>query len=155
MIEDARTYRVAADTLAALARQVPAKAESQAFQPIAFVGTEDYESGYLKFRLDRAPDPRWVECFKNPDRASVSYYSGSSPREHLFEKHLVHVHAPERYATTIRDNFFKLVDLANEQYLRRAESERREREQSAENEHRLRVQQAEAKERVLGALRRA
>ena len=129
---------------------VPANIPGQV-APVRLVGA-DWNRDQLSLQLDRAPEPGWVQCFRNP-RGSWSYVLGAGPEAFQFNGNTATVRADEHNVQQVINHFKEYLKMATRGYQSalEAEAERAEREQRKKLE--LEVAEAEKRERILKQLK--
>lgn len=138
-----------------LSRQVIGRHEvtdSVKDDPIRLVAVSDYDGSTIHLRLNRVPPAGWVQDFRNLRHYRVAIM-GKEPASFTFRDDTAYNDVTEQQTQMLVNHFKNYLNLANEQYLKRLETEARGR-QEAEQEQLRRAKEEEARrQRVLGNIR--
>lgn len=128
---------------------VPAAAPNQV-SPVNLIGVDWYGQS-LVLKLDRAPEPGWIQTFQQ--LSNVSYIMGTQPSSFQFQGDTARIGIEERNAQTIINQFKPWLGMATHEYQKKlndlAEREERERRDALTQKIAL----AEQRERILKSLK--
>lgn len=122
---------------------IPASVPGQA-EPVKLIDA-DWQKNTLTLRLNRMPEPKWVERFQQP-REGFTSISGAHPSQTQFRGDTAMVRADERNVQTVVDYFKKYLEMANRGY--RTDLENEARHQEEEKRRKLAQELAEAEQRA-------
>jgi serine/threonine protein kinase len=108
----------------------------------------DYQGGRLILHLSRAPNPRWIQCFKNP-RSNHKMILGKGPEYWNFTGSNASIAAEERQVQELINYFKTYLQMAIEYYKDECHRDAIELETRRRNELRKQAEEAEKRLRIL------
>jgi serine/threonine protein kinase len=119
--------------------------------PVRVIGL-DWNEGQLILKLDRAPEPGWVNKFQHPEGNYGGIY-GHGPETFRFGGNAVTVKADENIAQQLIENFKRYSDMATRSYTAQLRREANIAEQKERQRLAQEIASTEEKARMLAKLR--
>lgn len=94
------------------------------------VADVDWNANVLTIKLDRVPEPGWVERFRNP-RSGYTSMMGAEPQRFVFQNGRAQIQAEARNAQAVLDHFKRYSEMATRDF---QDDQKREAEQRRANE---------------------